>query len=130
MTETMINEALKNYSEQIQLDVQTTLNGRPVSMSGLVADLKKQITSVIIPRTESNHSAVQIHLSAYQSSLHLSRTCDLRSCLTASLTSEASSDFQQSRGCKTTSVITLDSFCGKVDSLRGLGGSEIANQWT
>ena len=47
MTETMINEALKNYSEQIQLDVQTTLNGRPVSMGGLVADLKKQLTSAL-----------------------------------------------------------------------------------
>ncbi len=43
MAETMINEALKNYSEQIQLDVQTTLNGNPVSMGGLVADIKKQI---------------------------------------------------------------------------------------
>ena len=85
--------------------------------------------SVSIPRAESNLSAIQIHLSAYQSSLHLSRTSDLRSCLTASLTSEASSDFQQSRGCKTTSVTTLDSFCEKVDSLRGLGGSEKMNQW-
>ena len=43
MTETMINEALKNYSEQIQLDIQTTLNGNPVTMSGLVSDIKKQI---------------------------------------------------------------------------------------
>ena len=43
MAETMINEALKNYSEQIQLDVQTTLNGNPVTMSGLVSDIKKQI---------------------------------------------------------------------------------------
>lgn len=43
MAETMINETLKNYSEQIQLDVQTTLNGNPVSMSGLVSDIKKQI---------------------------------------------------------------------------------------
>ena len=43
MAETMINEALKNYSEQIQLDIQTTLNGNPVSMGGLVADIKKQI---------------------------------------------------------------------------------------
>ena len=85
--------------------------------------------ALIIPHAESNHSAVQIHLSAYQSSLHLSRTYDLRSCLTASLTSEASSDFQQSRVCKTTSVTTLDSFRGKVDSLRGLGGSEETNQW-
>ena len=84
---------------------------------------------LIIPRVESNLSVIQIHLSAYQSSLHLSRTYDLRSCLTASLTSEASSDFQQSRGCKTTSITTLDSFRGKVDSLRGLGGSEETNQW-
>ena len=43
MAETMINEAFKNYSEQIQLDVQTTLNGNPVTMSGLVSDIKKQI---------------------------------------------------------------------------------------
>ena len=43
MAETMIDQALKNYSEQIQLDVQTTLNGAPCSMSGLVNDIKKQI---------------------------------------------------------------------------------------
>ena len=43
MTETMINEALKNYSEQIQLDIQTTLTGNPVTMSGLVSEVKKQI---------------------------------------------------------------------------------------
>ena len=43
LAETMINEALKNYSEQIQLDIQTTLNGSPVTMSGLVSDIKKQI---------------------------------------------------------------------------------------
>ena len=43
MAETMINQALKNYSEQIQLDVQTTLNGNPVTMSGLVSDIKQLI---------------------------------------------------------------------------------------
>ena len=43
MAKTMIDEALKNYSEQIQLDVQTTLNGNPVTMSGLVSEIKKQI---------------------------------------------------------------------------------------
>ena len=43
MAKTMIDQALKNYSEQIQLDVQTTLNGKPVTMSGLVSDVKKQI---------------------------------------------------------------------------------------
>ena len=41
MAKTMIDEALKNYSEQIQLDVQTTLNGNPVTMSGLVSEIKK-----------------------------------------------------------------------------------------
>ena len=45
MASAMIDQALKDYSEQIQLDIQTTLNGSPVSMSGLVADLKKQIVS-------------------------------------------------------------------------------------
>ena len=43
MAKAMIDQALKNYSEQIQLDVQTTLNGNPVTMSGLVSDIKKQI---------------------------------------------------------------------------------------
>ena len=45
MAKTMIDQALKNYSEQIQLDVQTTLNGNPMTMSGLVTDIKKQIMS-------------------------------------------------------------------------------------
>ena len=43
MARTMIDQALKNYSEQIQLDVQTKLNGNPVTMSGLVSEIKKQI---------------------------------------------------------------------------------------
>ena len=47
MAETMIDEALKNYSEQVQLDVQTTLNGKPLTMSGLVADVKKQVTDMM-----------------------------------------------------------------------------------
>lgn len=47
MAETMIDEALRNYSEQVQLDVQTTLNGRPLTMSGLVADVKKQVTEMM-----------------------------------------------------------------------------------
>ena len=41
LAKTMIDEALKNYSEQIQLDIQTTLNGRPCTMTGLVSDIKK-----------------------------------------------------------------------------------------
>ena len=79
---------------------------------------------VIIPRTEIHSSAIQIHPSAYQSSLHFSRTSDLRSCHTASLTNEASSGFRQSRGCKATPVPVPDSFCGKVDSLTRNAGSE------
>ena len=47
MAETMIDEALKNYSEQVQLDVQTTLNGKPLTMGGLVADVKKQVTEMM-----------------------------------------------------------------------------------
>ncbi len=41
MAKTMIDEALKNYSEQIQLDIKTTLNGNPVTMSGLVSDIRR-----------------------------------------------------------------------------------------
>ena len=43
MAQAMIDQALKNYSEQIQLDVQTTLNGNPVTMSGLVSEIRKQL---------------------------------------------------------------------------------------
>ena len=45
MAKAMIDQALKEHDEQLQIDIQTTLNGSPVSMSGLVADLKKQIVS-------------------------------------------------------------------------------------
>ena len=46
MAKTMIDQALKNYSEQIQLDIQTTLNGSPVTMSGLVAEIKKKLEDI------------------------------------------------------------------------------------
>ena len=45
MAATMIEQALKEHDEQFQIDIQTTLNGSPVSMNGLIADLKKQIVS-------------------------------------------------------------------------------------
>ena len=45
MAAAMIDQALKDHDEQIQIDIQTSLNGSPVSMSGLVADLRKQIVS-------------------------------------------------------------------------------------
>ena len=99
-------------------------------MSFTIITKKKTIVVIkskilmIIPRKKSNRSAIQIHFSAYQSSLHLSRTSDLRSCLTASLTNEAGSELQQSRGCKATSVSSPDSFCGKVDSMARNSGSE------
>ena len=47
MAETMINEALRNYNEQVQLDVQTTLNGKPLTMGGLVADVKRQVSEMM-----------------------------------------------------------------------------------
>ena len=47
MAETMIDEALRNYSEQVQLDVQTTLNGKPLTMSGLAADVRKQVSEMM-----------------------------------------------------------------------------------
>ena len=40
---------------------------------------------MIIPHIEIHSSAIQIRPSAYQSSLHFSRTSDLRSCHSASL---------------------------------------------
>lgn len=43
MCQEMITKALAEYNQEIQLDIQTTLNGSPCSMSGLVSDIKKQI---------------------------------------------------------------------------------------
>ena len=43
----MIDEALRQHDQELQVDVQTTLNGRPTTMTGLVADIKKQITSAL-----------------------------------------------------------------------------------
>ena len=40
----MIDDALRQHDQQLNVDVQTTLNGRPVTMGGLVSDIKKQIT--------------------------------------------------------------------------------------
>ena len=39
----MIDQALREHDEKLQIDVQTTLNGRACSMPGLVSDIKKQI---------------------------------------------------------------------------------------
>ena len=47
MAKTMIDQALNNYNEQVQIDVQTMLNGRPCTMNALVADVKKQIYTAL-----------------------------------------------------------------------------------
>ena len=47
MAAAMIEQALKEHDEQLQIDVQTTLNGRSVSLPGLVNDMKKQITAAL-----------------------------------------------------------------------------------
>ena len=44
MCKDMIASALAQHDQQLQVDVQTTLNGRPCTMNGLVNDIKKQIT--------------------------------------------------------------------------------------
>ena len=43
MCNKMIQDALRAHDQELQLDVQTTLNGRPCTMNGLVSDIKKQI---------------------------------------------------------------------------------------
>ena len=39
----MIEDALRKHDQQIQVDVQTTLNGKPTTMRGLVEDVRKQV---------------------------------------------------------------------------------------
>ena len=43
MAAAMIDKALKEHDEKMQIDVQTTLNGQPVTMNGLVSDMKKLV---------------------------------------------------------------------------------------
>ena len=43
MVKEMISTALEQHDKQLQIDVQTTLNGKPVTMNGLVSDIKKQV---------------------------------------------------------------------------------------
>ena len=47
MAQNMIDQALKEHDEQLQIDVQTTLNGNSCSMPGLISDIKKQITAAL-----------------------------------------------------------------------------------
>ena len=39
----MIDDAFRQHDQQLNVDVQTTLNGHPMTMTGLVSDIKKQI---------------------------------------------------------------------------------------
>ena len=43
MCNQMIQDALRAHDQELQVDVQTTLNGRPCTMNGLVSDIRKQI---------------------------------------------------------------------------------------
>ena len=43
MCQEMITKALEAHDQQLEVDIQTTLNGKPCTMSGLVSDIKKQI---------------------------------------------------------------------------------------
>ena len=43
----MIDDALRQHDQQVQVDVQTTLNGRPCTMSGLISDVKKQVYAAL-----------------------------------------------------------------------------------
>ena len=43
MAKEMITKALAEYNQDIQLDIQTTLNGHPTTFSGMIEGLKKDI---------------------------------------------------------------------------------------
>ncbi len=43
MCKEMITKALAEYNQEVQLDIQTTLNGHPTTFSGMIEGLKKDI---------------------------------------------------------------------------------------
>ena len=47
MAKEMITKALAEHDQQLEVNVQTTLNGTPCTMNGLISDIKKQITSAL-----------------------------------------------------------------------------------
>ena len=47
MCAAMIDQALKAHDEQLQIDVQASLNGNSYSMGGLVSGIKQQIVSAL-----------------------------------------------------------------------------------
>ena len=47
MCKEMISTALAQHDQQLEVDVQTTLNGKPLTMNGLISDVKKQVYSMM-----------------------------------------------------------------------------------
>ena len=47
MCNQMIQDALREYDSRLEVDIQTTLNGKPTTMNGLVSDIKKQINDAL-----------------------------------------------------------------------------------
>ena len=43
----MIDDALRAHDQELEVNVQTTFNGRPTTMNGLVSDIKKQIYAAL-----------------------------------------------------------------------------------
>ena len=43
MCNQMIQDALREHDTQLEVDVQTTLNGNPTTMNGLISDIRKQV---------------------------------------------------------------------------------------
>ena len=47
MANQMIQDALKEHDQQVEVNVKTTLNGKPVTMRGLVDDVRKQVYAAL-----------------------------------------------------------------------------------
>ena len=47
MVNQMIEDALKQHDQQVDINVRTSLNGKPTTMNGLVADIKKQLYATL-----------------------------------------------------------------------------------
>ena len=47
MCKEMIAQALFEHDQQLDINVQTTLNGKPCTMNGLVSDIRKQLDAMI-----------------------------------------------------------------------------------
>lgn len=47
MAKEMITKALAEHDQQLEVNVQTTLNGKPTTMTGLVSDIKKQVYAAL-----------------------------------------------------------------------------------